>query len=486
MSARLRFPSAWAAAVATLYTLATSGWYVIWRQRFAERSADEAMFENMLWNQVHGHGLRTWIENGVPHLAVHFSPALYLLAPLYALTHSMIAIHFVTAALIGVAGVVFHQYAARALGTGAARLLMIAFLLCPTIVLQTFMEFHEQALAVLPLTLLLVGWLDGHRGRTLLAAAALLAVREDNALLVIALGLLSLFDRDRRATGLGLLACGLAGLALWRVVAVGLLGGGALPNVLGVTYSKWGTTPGEIVRAIVGHPVAVIRHLLAPVPIQYLVLLLAPVLGLLAFGSPLALVLLPQLLMVLLADHDSRMFQIRMHYSIAPAVVLFVAAVPTLQRIGSWQGVWPARLRRWAPAAMLAVAVLLAPGWGLRAAGRLNPYAPQLRELIRSVPETTSVAAPGYLLVHLAARQRIALLWSEDVPATNCVVLEDSSRFFLKAPTVDVFHTPRFDSLLTAAGYERTPSPPGWYVFQRRWGDGVVRGVRRTSDAPPR
>ena len=81
MSFRLRAESA-AAWISALYAATTYAWYVVWRQFFAERSADEAIFENVLWNGTHGNGLRTWVENGVPHLAVHFSPVLYLLLPL--------------------------------------------------------------------------------------------------------------------------------------------------------------------------------------------------------------------------------------------------------------------------------------------------------------------------------------------------------------------------------------------------------------------
>src|SRR5438034_43083 len=82
----------------------------------------------------------------------------------------------------------FARYGARTLDDRAALPAMFAFLLCPTIVLQTFMEFHEQALAILPLTLLLISWSDGRRSGVGWSALALLAVREDNALLVMALG----------------------------------------------------------------------------------------------------------------------------------------------------------------------------------------------------------------------------------------------------------------------------------------------------------
>jgi uncharacterized membrane protein len=459
-----------AAALCALYALLCSAWYGVWRARFAERSADEGMFENILWNAAHGHGLQSSLENGLHHLAVHFSPVLYLFVPLYRLWPSMHAVHFVTSAAIAVAGFVFHRHVARTVSPAAALPLMLAFLLAPTIVLQTFMEFHEQALAVLPLTLMLAAWTAGRRTVALCSALVLLGVREDNALLVLALGALSWTQRERRSFALPLAAAGAAGLVLWRLVGVQLLGGEQLPSVLGGTYSTWGATPAEIARAVLTRPLDVLQHVVAPVPLRYLALLLVPVLGLLPLGSRLAWLALPPLALILLADHGSRMFQIRMHYSVAPTIVLLFAATDTLARLAPEGPTLAARVRAWAPRLMLAVAVLLTPGWALRARTRLNPYTPQIRELLATLPDTASIAAPGYLLNHLAARPRIALLWREEFPGTSYVVLEDSSRFFLEGPTVDAFYSPRFDSLLTTAGYTRVRARDGWYVYRREAG----------------
>lgn len=454
-----------AAALCALYALVASAWYGVWRAHFAERSADEGMFENMLWNAAHGRGLQSALENGLHHLAVHFSPVLYLFVPLYRVWPGMFAVHLVATAAIALAGFVFHRHVARTLSPAAATPLLVAFLLTPTIVLQTFMEFHEQALAVLPLTWLLAAWCGGRRTLAIVSALVLLGVREDNALLVLALGVVSWTTRDRRALALPLLACGITGLALWRLVGVALVGGGQLPSVLGGTYIVWGSTPGEITHALLTRPLDVVRHVAAPVPLRYLAFLLVPMLGVLPFGSRLAWVALPPLALILLADHDSRMFQIRMHYSIAPVIVLWFAAVETLARFAPEGTTLTARVRRFAPVLLLGVAVLLTPGWALRARARLNPYAPQIRELLATLPDTASIAAPGYLLNHLAARPRIALLWREESPGTAYVVLEDSSRFFLEGPTVDAFYSAGFDSLLTAAGYTKLRERDGWHVY---------------------
>jgi len=473
-------PAAW---ICVLYAAAATAWSAVWRQAFAERSVDEGMFENILWNALHGHGLRSWVEGGVPHLAVHFSPVLYLLLPVYALFRSMIAVHAVASILTAIAGWVFFRYAARRLDPRSALCALGAFLLCPTIVLQTFMEFHEQALAVLPLTLLLVCWLERRTALVLPSALALLLVREDNALLVLALGAVSLFDTRRRATGAVLVILGLAWLVVWRSVAILALGRGHLPAILGETYAAWGSTPAAILRYIATHPLAVIRHVLTPVPLAYLAMLLAPVLLVLPFGSAVALAAVPQLAMVLLAEPGSRMFQIRMHYSIAPVVVLLFAAVDALGRLDPRRPGLFGSVRRWAPVGMLAVVLLLTPAWAIKARARLNPFTAEIQEVLALLPDTASIAAPGYLLNHLAARPRFEFMWSEEVPHTEYVVLEDSSRFFFQGTTVDAFYTPRFDSLLVAGGYERMAFRNGWHVYRRQNASGTTNAGRAAADA---
>jgi uncharacterized membrane protein len=104
-----------AAWICAFYAAATFAWYGVWRHYFAERSADEAIFENVLWNGTHGHGLRSWIEGGAPHLALHFSPVLYLLLPLYGLFGSMHPVHLVASVLTAAAGFCFHRHVARTL-----------------------------------------------------------------------------------------------------------------------------------------------------------------------------------------------------------------------------------------------------------------------------------------------------------------------------------------------------------------------------------
>jgi len=176
---------------------------------------------------------------------------------------------------------------------------------------------------------------------------------------------------------------------------------------------------------------------------------------------------LPQLMMVLLATPGNRIYEIRLHFSVVPVVVLFFASIATLARVGA-KDPQPARLVRcWAPLGILAMVLLLSPVWALKAAKRLSPFTTQIHRVLAAIPDTASVTAPGYLLNHLADRPKIALERNDDILHTEYVVLEDSSRLFFKGTTVDVFRSPHLDSVLARASYTKILELDGWHVYRR-------------------
>ncbi|MEO6461554.1 MAG: DUF2079 domain-containing protein, partial [Candidatus Eisenbacteria bacterium] len=223
---------AWVRLGLVLYAVAAFAFYCFWKASLAERNGDPAIFENMLWNAAHGHGLRTSLEAGQHHLAIHFSPILYLLVPLYALFPSLHVAHAAVAISTAVAGGLLYRRFRSTLGTTAAAMGMAAFLLHPTIAVQNFMEFHELALAPAAG----IGLLLAHEARkTRWVAAcglALVSIREDTPILIATLGLCALlFDRTRRRLGGLELAIAALGVALYLAVGVALLGDGQVAGV---------------------------------------------------------------------------------------------------------------------------------------------------------------------------------------------------------------------------------------------------------------
>lgn len=476
-------PRAWASVrsakiVCASYAAATFAWYCVWKFFLAERSGDPAIFENSLWNAAHGNGLQTALEGGFPHLAVHFSPIFLLFLPLYQLSPSLHLIHLTVCVATAVAGYWIYRLARLKLEQGTSFLVMLAFLLNPTVILQTFMEFHEQALGLLPLVLLVYAYAIYAQGRgsmlgILGAALLLVSTREDNALLLLALAAHALLIQRRGRLGVALatLAIGWFGLYAW--LARGMLGGGHLPGVFAGTYGIWGATPGEAVRNILQRPAAVIAHLASGTPLRYMVQLLAPFLGLLALADPIALVMLPQLAMILMADPATRVYEIRLHYSIVPVTLLYASAIGTLALLHTRGWRLPARLgalplARVAAALMLVVSVGTVPMWLVRAVGRLNPDAAQVRALVSRVPAMASVTAPSYMLNEMARRPVLAFARGAQRPTTDYVILEDPRAIFFHGTTVEWLYSAAEERSLTASGYELVHRENGRYLWRLR------------------
>jgi uncharacterized membrane protein len=125
---------------------------------------------------------------GGSHFLHHFSPLLYLCSPLLLLTHSPIALVAIQAGAGAlVAPPIFFIVRKRA-GTRTALLAAIVALLYPPLVGVTFTDFHENGFA--PATIAWLAWAVDARRWDLgaLFVAIALAIKEDEAVMLIALG----------------------------------------------------------------------------------------------------------------------------------------------------------------------------------------------------------------------------------------------------------------------------------------------------------
>jgi uncharacterized membrane protein len=364
-----------------------------------------------------------------------------------------------------------HRLAREKLDPTTALVLMGAFLLHPTVVLQTFMEAHDQAFAFLPLMILVAGYERGALGPSLIGGVLFVSIREENALLVLVLGVLALLVKRRVVLGIGLLALAIGWLALYRWLGVEVMARGQVSHQFAGTYGIWGDTPGEMLRTVLADPVAAARHALAPRGLFYLAQLLAPFLVVVGFGNPIVLAALPHVFLVLLARHTTRMFEIRRHYSVAPVTLLFVGAIGTLAFCGARDVGLPGgrrvRLARLLALALLAASLAAIPVWATRAIERLNPHADEVRALIATIPDTASVTAPGYILNHMARRRHIAKTWEGSLTTTEYLILEDRRRLHFHGVAVDTPYTPAIAARVEAEGYVPIYARNGLYAWRR-------------------
>jgi uncharacterized membrane protein len=168
---------------------------------------------------------------GGSHFLHHFSPLLYLCSPFLLLFHSPVALIAIQAcAGAAVAPAIFLMVRKRA-GTRLALLAAIVTLLYPPLVGVTFTDVHENGFA--PAAIAWLAWaIDSRQWRLgALFVAIALAIKEDEALMLIVLGAGFAYVAKRRADAelfrfaVGTVVASALMLALFFLVVRPLVGG---------------------------------------------------------------------------------------------------------------------------------------------------------------------------------------------------------------------------------------------------------------------
>src|SRR6266480_292841 len=307
-------------------------------------------------------------------LADHWSPALALLAPLY-------WIHDRPATLLVAQGVLFAlaipplwAYTRRQLGPGAAYFVSVAYALSLPVMEAVIFDFHEVAFVPV-LTAVMVERFDaGKRWHGILAAVALLLVKEDMGLLVAGFGVYLLLARWRaeRWTGLAFVVGGVA--ATWAAthLLIPAFGGSAS---FYWAYGQFGSTLGGALLNVVTHPLHALHVFVTPwVKARTMIGLLA-MFGFLPLASPMVVAVLPLLAERMLASGYPLWWQAKFQYDAFLVMMLCCAAVDGAARLQKhWPSRWdnwltypfrhPAWLRRggtaWRPATLWAAAICAA------------------------------------------------------------------------------------------------------------------------------
>jgi uncharacterized membrane protein len=304
-------------------------------------------------------------------LADHWSPALALLAPLYWIHDSPATLLIAQGVLFALAIPPLWAYTRRQLGPGAAYFVSVAYALSLPVMEAVIFDFHEVAFVPV-LTAVMVERFDAvlpRGGRPppdplrsrggcppphtpkaprapqaplggILAAVALLLVKEDMGLLVAGFGGYLLLTR-RRWTGLAFVVGGVA--ATWAAthLLIPAFGGSAS---FYWAYGQFGSTLGGALLNVVTHPLHALHVFVTPwVKARTMIGLLA-MFGFLPLASPMVVAVLPLLAERMLASGYPLWWQAKFQYDAFLVMILCCAAVDGAARL---QRHWPARWDRW-------------------------------------------------------------------------------------------------------------------------------------------
>ncbi|MCS6711401.1 DUF2079 domain-containing protein [Brachybacterium sp. EF45031] len=189
--------------------------------------------------------------DGVNLLGDHFHPALVVLAPLWWVWPSGLALMWAQAALFGVSAVPLTRAARALLGPAWGTVTGVTYAFSFGLQAAQDVQFHEIALAVPLLAASLAALLRGRVGASILWAAPLVFVKEDLGLTVLMLGAVIAWRHTRyRREGVGLALWGVGWFVLSTAVILPLMNTAGRydytdrlgsPWLVLVPAEKWGT-----------------------------------------------------------------------------------------------------------------------------------------------------------------------------------------------------------------------------------------------------
>lgn len=444
--------AAWGAAiiffVASVWTS-----YAHWAN-FEYRSFDLAFYLQGLWQVIHGRFDVSLL--GVPLLGNHVEPIIFLLAPVFAVfPHPMTLVMIQNAALAAMGILGFSMARRLGLRPAPALLLALALLITPATGYVALHEFHPEALAAPCILLVVRARLRNSLPAYRMWLIALLACKENMALLVAAYCAVHLVLERRRANTelrawyVWPLAFSLLWFGLCALFITPALNADAIDYL--ALYDRLGTSAGDIALKSVTEPQRIfgalgnsLRHG------NLLWAMLIPFLGLPLLRPQWLLIASPILLQHLLSWRSSE-WTIHFHYA-APLIPLFwVALAQTVAGMARSTRI-PAALRTGIPflvvIACVVAQIVLGPAESIAKTVTQWPSGHYERTrktaFISQIPPAASLVAPLPYLSHLAKRERIYSLHSilkglktlsrsayEPPPPTDFVLIDydDSATF---------------------------------------------------------
>ncbi len=307
---------------------------------FSLYGTDFALFDQVIWNTLHGRLLENTIISDAPTLlAQRFSPILFAFVPLYALWHDSRVLVLTPVVAIGSAAVPLYWLARRRLGRPLALSVVLAFWMMPG--LQSIgLNIFKEIVLTIPFLMLAMWFLLAQRYKPFFACLILaLMCKEEVGLIVAGLGIYIFFIQRRYVFGSVVALLGILWTTILIQIVIPYFHGSASYYYFGTgqysgsgLYEYLGTSVPEIVTTLVTRPAFVLAHIFTPEKIEILTRMFLPQ-GIIALvGLENLALALPTLGYTLLSERRGQYIFGSEHY--APVYVfLAVAMVVGMERL---------------------------------------------------------------------------------------------------------------------------------------------------------
>ena len=281
-----RYEGRLALAMVLLYVAVFGSLSLVRHWAFHSNALDLGVFDQVLWNTVHGRFMESTLslERCDPHsfFLDHFSPALLVIVPFYAIVPRPETLIVVQTVALALGAWPIYSLARRFLERSDERLVWVAaYVLSAPLAWISFYDFHEITLAVAPLGFAVYFLATRRTVPLLLSLGASFLVKEELPLLAIGFGLALIAQRRWRIGVLVTVASATWFLVTLKVI-IPAFAGGAPYQYLG-RYASLGSDEFEIARTLVLDPLRVLSVLVSGEwgsKLAFVLTLFAPGLGL--------------------------------------------------------------------------------------------------------------------------------------------------------------------------------------------------------------
>lgn len=318
-------------ATTATYAALFAGLSVLYYLGFGYARFDLGNMTQAVWSTAHGRILETTSLNGdqVIRLAAHVDPLLVLLTPLWWVWSSPTALLVLQAIAVSAGALPVYWLARKHLGRErSAAYFAFAYLLFPATQFNAMTlgaGFHPVSLA-LPLILFAIWFLDEDRLIPFAVVALLAASTKEE--IPAALGCLGIWYAARkghRLAGITIFAVGIGVTIVNFTLVIPHYANGLEP--FAGRYAKVGGTPTGILHKALNDPGALLHVVVTGHKAVYLILLLAPLLGLWLYEPLLFIGAVPDLVINLLSSKSE---QTLLQYQYTAGIVPFVVAAAIL------------------------------------------------------------------------------------------------------------------------------------------------------------
>lgn len=393
-------------SIAVCLTLLYTGWLAVRTTRnhfgLGTSAYDFGLYDQGVWLLSQGKAPFVTLM-GRNLFGDHTSFILLPLVPLYWVVGSTGLLFVVQAIALGLGALPIWKITRHLLGSlPMSCIAVVAYLLHPALTYTGLENFHPDAALAPLIAWALYAGITYRWVQYTFAVLLILAVKEDTALFVVALGAWVALRRDRQ---IGLLTIfGAVWFAVLMLFAV-------MRGIVGVPYRNEWRLPfggfGGLIRTALTRPDKLIRHLVDGERPLYLLQILAPV-GFVALLRPEIALLGTLPLLTNLVSTFWYQSQIEYHYAVQFVPIVVIGAMFAISRVAE-------HLRSWMAGLVLAGALICAVAWTPLPLMRVqaptwtprHPSVSAAHEAISRVPHDSVVAAYHTLTAHMARRERI-------------------------------------------------------------------------------